>query len=925
MLTSCLQTVQSELGFPEACELKAVFDKLLIYQEGQFFKPHQDSEKADEMVGTLVVILPSEYSGGTVTVEHRGEKKSFRRVDGQARELSLLAFYADCHHTVSPIKSGVRVALTYQLRLSAAAGAVRPSVPAAVVDRLAAGVQEHFAVPVTRPYGQAEPAAPERLVYLLDHEYTQRSLSWDRLKNGDRARVAALRAAAERLDCECFLGLAEVHEQWLCGDEDDGYRRYGRRRWGYTEEDELASASEEPELIELQASDIELNHWLDATGQPVAGIGHAVDTEELYFTKPSHDMDPFRSEHEGYQGNYGNTVDRWYHRAAFVMWPRANTFALRAQVSPQWAVEELLKMSRADSGALESRVKSLLPRWRSTAARVEKARFFAKVLKLSMHIDDSTLAHGWLLPLGMHRLRSQTMRRDLAALVDKHGLPWATELCTAWFGKHHWQTPPWVQLLAELCRELCDSGSGPCRALADWLLNRELEIARSRCVDSSEERTPWLDLDAQADEAQHLAHVFACAVTMSAPELLEETSSFLFDEHEASTSFVAQLVQACVVRSPELRKQLVGSRLHHVFAERFGAVVRAPARAQSDWTIDYKLHCSCDDCAALSQFLGSTRTELDWPLNQGRRQHIHTTIDSAKLPVLHTTRRTGSPYVLQLRKDDSLFSRERAYRAREGAPEITAGCRARQPQRQCFEQQGGQARLKVWARWWEHRSKQLALPIVKYGRVVSRLGFRNRCGLSINPWRSASRMRGGARRGQHRAHQDAARRSHDRDTEVRHFRFGTIRRLPGRMVASPGVALLVAAFNFTPSNASTRTPARLAAIDLAAVRSRRSMSVMVPSGLARLATPRTPTVGHLPKRPDRLFPSQDTMPRGRSVRQQYRTGVSRDGLAAACAPHPCACLHEVRVWDRRTTVPRTAPNRPAALVDAEGLRNVLWP
>jgi hypothetical protein len=62
------------------------------------------------MVGSLVVVLPSEYSGGAVTVEHRGERKSFRRVDSQARELSLLAFYADCQHTVSPIKSGVRVA-----------------------------------------------------------------------------------------------------------------------------------------------------------------------------------------------------------------------------------------------------------------------------------------------------------------------------------------------------------------------------------------------------------------------------------------------------------------------------------------------------------------------------------------------------------------------------------------------------------------------------------------------------------------------------------------------------------------------------------------------------------------------------------------------------------------------------------------------
>lgn len=68
-------------------------------------------------------------------------------------------------------------------------------------------------------FSQTEPSPPERLVYLLDHEYTQRSLSWNQLKNGDGARVAALRAAAERLDCECFLALAEVHEMWTCEDD----------------------------------------------------------------------------------------------------------------------------------------------------------------------------------------------------------------------------------------------------------------------------------------------------------------------------------------------------------------------------------------------------------------------------------------------------------------------------------------------------------------------------------------------------------------------------------------------------------------------------------------------------------------------------------------------------------------------------------
>ena len=421
VLATYLQTLQADLGFPDECEVEAVFDKLLIYEKGQFFKPHQDSEKDDEMVGTLVVILPSEYEGGAVTVEHRGEKKVFRRVESQAKDLSLVAFYADCHHAVSPIKSGVRVALTYQLRLAKRSKVTLPNVRADVVERLTASAREYFAAPVARHYGKDEPAPPERFVYLLDHEYTQRSLSWSHLKNGDRARVAALRAAAERLDCECFLTLAEVHETWSCMDD---YPRggYGRRGWRYDEEDD-ESESDEYELIELQDSNVELNHWLDVGGKHVEGIPGTVSDDELHFMKPSRDMDPFKSEHEGYQGNYGNTVDRWYHRAAFVMWPRTNGFALRAQASPQWAVGELLALPRTSATELESRVSSLLPRWKRTAGSVESVQFFANLIKLAARIEDDALAREWLAPVGLHRLTSKPMRRGLAALVDKHGLP----------------------------------------------------------------------------------------------------------------------------------------------------------------------------------------------------------------------------------------------------------------------------------------------------------------------------------------------------------------------------------------------------------------------------------------------------------------------------------------------------------------------
>lgn len=671
VLAQHLRTLRAELGFPEGCELKAVFDKLLIYEEGQFFKAHQDSEKNDDMVATLVVVLPSEYSGGVLTVEHRGETKVFRRLSSQGKELSLIAFYADCHHAVSPIKSGVRVALTYHLSLIDRSNDARPQVSADVVDRLTAEVRAHFATPVAKRHDRSEPAPPERFIYLLDHEYTQRGLSWTHLKSSDGVRVAALRTAAERLDCECFLALAEVHETWMC--EDDYPRgRYGRRSWRFEEEEEEdeedeedADESEDYELIELQDSTIELNHWLDVAGKHVEGIPGTVSDEELHFTKPSRDLDPFKSEHEGYQGNYGNTVDRWYHRAAFVMWPRANTFALRAQASPQWAVDELLALPRANTSEIESRVKALLPRWKWTAGRVEGARVFAKLIKLSTRIDDSVLARGWLSPLGLHRLANQAMRRDFATLVDRHGFPWAKELLAEWTGKHDWGTPAWAPLLADLCADLIASKSVPCKALANWLLEREVKSALERCVAALKRPQPWLDLDVFTDESKQLAHAFAAAVAMSALGAIEDTSSFLLGEKPGlPTPFFAQLLQACIARSPALRAHVLGSPLHRVCTERLEVVLRAPARGEDDWIIAYPLGCSCADCKVLSQFLRSARTEYDWPLSNDRRQHIHGTIDSAKLPVLHTTLRRGSPHVLQLRKDRSLFTRERAYRSR---------------------------------------------------------------------------------------------------------------------------------------------------------------------------------------------------------------------------------------------------------------------
>src|SRR6266536_1413254 len=54
-LESVLDEVRDQLGLPLSSRLAAELHAMLVYGPGQFFLPHQDSEKDDVMIGTLVV------------------------------------------------------------------------------------------------------------------------------------------------------------------------------------------------------------------------------------------------------------------------------------------------------------------------------------------------------------------------------------------------------------------------------------------------------------------------------------------------------------------------------------------------------------------------------------------------------------------------------------------------------------------------------------------------------------------------------------------------------------------------------------------------------------------------------------------------------------------------------------------------------
>ena len=64
-------------------------------------------------------------------------------------------------------------------------------------------------------------------------------------------------------------------------------------------------------------------------------------------------------------------------------------------------------------------------------------------------------------------------------------------------------------------------------------------------------------------------------------------------------------------------------------------------------------------CVTLNDFLADRRLRaLDWPLKEQSRRHVHQRIDGHELPVKHSTRRVGRPYLLQLVKLPALHERE---------------------------------------------------------------------------------------------------------------------------------------------------------------------------------------------------------------------------------------------------------------------------
>ncbi|KAI9060522.1 hypothetical protein FKP32DRAFT_1595275 [Trametes sanguinea] len=289
------------------CELY----KLLLYETGSHFLPHVDTEKVNGMFATMVVILPSRFTGGGVRVKHGELTNTYDSSANSLTNTTVLAWYTDVEHEVQAVTSGYRLALSFDLIHTT--NSLRPTLSESTLPaRL---------LRVLLSWKKGEGDAPTKVVYLLSHKYSHANLRGSALKGVDAHLVALLENAATPHGFHLGLANLTCTERGTADDYGGGYRHGWGRRCYY---DEWDSRDADVDMEEVEDTSVDIKHLVDLDGRLIKeSVNCDLEAEAIpqslveVVTSGAFD----KQEYEGYQGNYAGSLERFYRRTVLVIWP----------------------------------------------------------------------------------------------------------------------------------------------------------------------------------------------------------------------------------------------------------------------------------------------------------------------------------------------------------------------------------------------------------------------------------------------------------------------------------------------------------------------------------------------------------------------------------------------------------------------------
>ncbi len=650
-------------------KLHANLYKLLVYETGSFFLPHRDGEKLDGMVATLVIALPSSHTGGELIITHEGRRDEITLAGAASgHEMSYAAFYADCEHEVRPVRNGYRLCLVYNLTLGRSRR--KSGVLAPRTAEVVASIRELL----------GNWPAKENLTKLavtLEHQYTQDGLNIDTLKGVDRARADVLFDAADQAGYAAHLALVTHWQSGSAEGGDYGYSR-GRERyrsWSYDDEDgedddESFDEGTGHEMGEVYEESLSINHWSDRNGNKIAYGEMDLEKAEIVSNVPYEDWDLGREEFEGYTGNAGMTLERWYHRAAIVIWPKQNNFTVLCDAGTDAAISGLKSMvgtwKRIRKSDQPKQRESCLefataiihtwspPKFNYQSYAVKEKVDRSEFPLLLQELDDADLVVRFLTEVMPNDGKIQ-LGKAFPIFCKRHGWPTFEAGLTAIFdAASHETVGRNTALLETIClqRDKNADRMNVCKELAEHAVNALQRFDNHSSADD------WRV--ERIDRAALLVSLVKSLVSVDCTEPLEELFDHTLSQNKTYDLTDARLAAIFALES-WLGKKLGKTRraiscwLEHCRTELEQRTEHAPTPF-TDFRRAAKLSCNCADCRELSGFLADPDKSVNrFKVSKARRQHLHRIIDGNGCDLTHVTIRNTNPQTLVCTKTTASY------------------------------------------------------------------------------------------------------------------------------------------------------------------------------------------------------------------------------------------------------------------------------
>ena len=396
--TEILRTVAAEMGLEDAA-LRLEPLKLLIYPAGGHFAEHADTEKTAGMIASLALIVPGEYDGGALVVEHAGERMQVG--NGGSPRWRWVAWYADCRHWLEPVRRGVRLAMTFGVVIDEGKPLTRREPSShrlgwTLWGRSYAEWHTEWAARGKRSKAGNEQYG-QKLVWVLSHRYTEPGLRAPLLKGRDRelARVLVDDPHGEA----CYLGWLQIRETGSARTEPGIRWSNDEHSWDEVEDetdtdpqpasmrtgDRFLSTDSDPSLIRLKHRDTPELHLEDIARQNVwvEGLrslkGEAIDHGPIEvldgeIVPPGALSRATPSGGRVYEntGNEGASLELQYRHAVLVLWRRNRaTLRMLARCGGRLALAVEYAQRGADARNRNSRegdIEQVLALWQEALA-----------------------------------------------------------------------------------------------------------------------------------------------------------------------------------------------------------------------------------------------------------------------------------------------------------------------------------------------------------------------------------------------------------------------------------------------------------------------------------------------------------------------------------------------------------------------------